>query len=178
MTFSIVVAADQNNGIGINGSLPWRIKGDMDYFKHITSKVYNEGHRNVVIMGRKTYESIPEKYRPLPDRINVIVTRNKEYNIDSPSVYVVHSLDEALELRDHIKEKVEDVFLIGGGELYKEGLKHPELLSVYLTRVQNAYNCDTHIDNIPEDMPMMFCQKCSENGIDYNFEFYKKVSCC
>ena len=75
MTFQLVVAATRKLGIGKAGSMPWKLPGDMAYFKEITSKTADSGKQNAVIMGRKTWESIPPKFRPLPGRINVVLTR-------------------------------------------------------------------------------------------------------
>ena len=76
--FSIIVAADAKNGIGNKGKLPWQIPNEMKYFKEVTTKA-KTGFFNAVIMGRKTYESIPTKFRPLKDRLNVVLTTNKNY---------------------------------------------------------------------------------------------------
>jgi dihydrofolate reductase/thymidylate synthase len=78
-TFECIVACDANRGIGLEGSVPWRLRGDMAYFKRKTSAVEKEGNVNAVIMGRKTWESIPAKFRPLPGRLNIILTRNEAY---------------------------------------------------------------------------------------------------
>jgi dihydrofolate reductase len=81
--FSIVVAADLTNGIGLAGGLPWRLRKDMAFFAKITSKIVHPSSSNTVvnacIMGRRTWESIPQKFRPLASRFNVIVTRNPQY---------------------------------------------------------------------------------------------------
>ena len=84
--FSVVVAAcKQTRGIGAGGKLPWRLRGDMQYFKQLTRSTADPLKRNAVIMGRKTWQSIPEKFRPLADRLNVVVSSNaaarKEYAI-------------------------------------------------------------------------------------------------
>jgi dihydrofolate reductase len=76
--FSVIVAATTSGGIGKDGNLPWRLSKDMQYFKAVTTRS-PEGKRNAVIMGRKTWESIPAKFRPLPDRINVVITRNANF---------------------------------------------------------------------------------------------------
>ena len=75
MTFQLVVAATRKLGIGKAGSMPWKLPGDMAYFKELTSKTADSGKQNAVVMGRKTWESIPSKFRPLPGRINVVLTR-------------------------------------------------------------------------------------------------------
>src|SRR5689334_17373843 len=84
---NIIVAASDNNCIGRNNDLPWNLPTDLKRFKEITS-----GH--IVVMGRKCWESIPEKYRPLPKRTNVIITRNKDYKAEG--AHVRHDLHEAL----------------------------------------------------------------------------------
>ena len=76
LTFQLVVAATRKLGIGKHGSMPWKLPGDMAYFKELTSKTADSSKQNAVIMGRKTWESIPLKFRPLPGRINVVLTRN------------------------------------------------------------------------------------------------------
>ena len=90
--FSLVVAADQENGIGKGGKLPWRLPGEMAYFKRLTTEA-PAGRRNAVIMGRKTYESIQPKYRPLTDRFNMVLSRDMTYR--PQGAFVVSSLDAA-----------------------------------------------------------------------------------
>lgn len=80
--FDLVVAATKKLGIGLNGTIPWRLKEDMNYFRKITTDTKDSSKKNVCIMGRKTYLSIPEKFRPLPNRFNIVISRNqnlKEY---------------------------------------------------------------------------------------------------
>ena len=114
---NIVIAVSNNNIIGSENSLPWHIPTDLKHFKNITSG-------NTVIMGRKTYESIG---KPLPNRTNIIITRNKSYKANG--CIVCHSLDEALlkSVNNH------DIFIIGGCEIYLEVL--PIANKIYLTRI-------------------------------------------
>lgn len=84
--FALIVAATEEYGIGVQGTLPWRIPKDMAFFKHVTTHIPTESSpdpdaRNAVIMGRVTWESIPPKFRPLPDRLNIIVSRNPSYDL-------------------------------------------------------------------------------------------------
>jgi dihydrofolate reductase len=79
MRFHVVVAASENGGIGVNGQLPWRLKGDMAFFKALTSGTHGPPGRRAVIMGRKTWESIPPSFRPLAGRTNVVLTRDPGY---------------------------------------------------------------------------------------------------
>lgn len=77
---TIIVAVTKANGIGQNGQLPWRLSKELKYFAQVTSNA-PEGKRNAVIMGRNTWESIPPKFRPLPKRLNIVVSRNPNYNL-------------------------------------------------------------------------------------------------
>lgn len=85
---TIIVAATKSNGIGLNGQLPWRLPKEIKYFAQVTSNA-PEGTQNAVIMGRNTWESIPKKFRPLPNRLNVVITSNPDYAL---YVYSLKSL--------------------------------------------------------------------------------------
>ena len=113
----MIVAVANNGVIGVNNTLPWHLPEDLKRFRALTM-----GHH--IVMGRKTYESLG---RLLPGRTTVIVTRNPSYRVDGAKV--VHSLEEALAFctQDH------ELFLIGGAQLYQDGLKHVQKL--YITRV-------------------------------------------
>lgn len=77
---TLIVAATVSNGIGQSSRLPWRLPQEMAYFARVTSNT-PEGTKNAVVMGRKTWESIPPKFRPLRDRVNVVISRNQEYQL-------------------------------------------------------------------------------------------------
>lgn len=125
MILSHIAAAAENNVIGADNKLPWDIPEDMKFFREKT-----KGH--AVIMGRKTYESMG---KPLPNRLNVIITRQKDYQV--PGGVVVASIDDAIEhCRGKVKEYGEEVFIIGGGEIYKQSMNLVDI--IYLTRVHKA----------------------------------------
>jgi dihydrofolate reductase len=132
--FSLVVAIDGDGGIGIDGKLPWRLKGDMKHFREVTT---GDGN-NAVIMGRSTWESIPGKFRPLPNRYNIVMTRNEAY-MAPREISLAASLDAALVMA----RQSHKVFVIGGGQIYAEALNHPGCEGMLLTRVADAYDCDT-----------------------------------
>ena len=90
--FNIIVAACENLGIGSNGTLPWRLKKEMQYFAQMTKNTKDISKKNAVLMGRKTYESIPPNFRPLKDRLNIVLTGQKGYDAGSKDVLVCHSL--------------------------------------------------------------------------------------
>jgi len=131
MTLSLIVAISENGVIGREGDLPWRLSADLRRFKRLTM-----GHP--IIMGRKTFESIG---RPLPGRTMIVVTRQPDYR--AAGAVVVHSLDEALETASHIDD---EVFLIGGAEIYRRALERVDRL--YLTRVHADIEGDTRFPHI------------------------------
>jgi dihydrofolate reductase len=114
---SLIVAMAKNRVIGVNNTLPWHLPADLKHFKTLTM-----GHH--IVMGRKTYESIG---KPLPGRTSVVVTRNAEYSV--PGVIVVHSLEEALSACGEDDE----VFVIGGAELYRQAIKFADC--IYMTEI-------------------------------------------
>lgn len=115
---SLIVALAKNNVIGLNNTLPWHLPEDLKHFRALTT-----GHH--IIMGRKTYESLG---RLLPDRTTVIVTRNNDYQVDG--ALIAHSLDAAIALC----QNDEEVFVIGGAELYQVGIKLANKL--YITELE------------------------------------------
>jgi dihydrofolate reductase / thymidylate synthase len=132
MHCAIVVAASDSGGIGFAGGLPWpRIPGDSAHFARVTSAVSVPGARNAVVMGRTTWESLPESARPLPGRLNIVVSSALAA---PPDVLVVPSLSAALVAAR--LAKVERVFIAGGARLYQEALVAPEVTQVVLTRVR------------------------------------------
>lgn len=143
--FDIIVAAKSGDGgIGKDGSIPWTIKKDMRHFRDLTTKVHNATKVNALIMGRKTWESLPTQ--PLPNRINIVISSAVDANF--PGAFVFTSLDLALKFLDEEDELIERVFVIGGQRLYIESLGHEALDTVHLTRIfpkSQAFDmqCDT-----------------------------------
>ena len=135
----MIVAMDRERGIGKNNDLMWHLPADMKFFKEQTMD-------QVVIMGRKNYDSLPERFRPLPNRENVVLSRNT--NFEANGCILLHSLDECLEKYKNEKERT--LFVIGGGEIYRQTL-HSDLLSeMYITHVDKVYDADTHFPKIDE----------------------------
>lgn len=146
--FSIIVAATQNNGIGYENRIPWFIKEDIAEFKRITSEA-KVGAKNVVIMGRKTWESIPQKMRPLVNRINIVVSGTIEK--PSSTELIVRSFPEAFEKIATLAkngEEIGEIFVMGGSSLYRRGLQSDNCQTIYLTNVFVQCNCDTFLPPI------------------------------
>jgi len=132
MKISIIAAVSENSVIGRKGKIPWHLSGDLKNFRRIT-----KGHH--LIMGRKTYQSIGH---PLPDRINIIVSRNPKLKIKK--CIITHSLKEALQVSQDAGEK--EVMIIGGEQIYKQVLPLAE--KIYLTRVKVNVVGDTYFPKI------------------------------
>jgi dihydrofolate reductase len=137
MIVSLIVAVAENGVIGREGDLPWHLPDDMKYFQRTT-----RGH--CVIMGRRNWESIPLKFRPLKDRTNVVISRQEGY--DAPGAVVVGSLEEALALVR--LEGEPEAFVIGGGQIFSEALRKGIVERVYLTRVHAQVAGDVHFPTL------------------------------
>lgn len=134
---AVVAAAASSRGIGAGGDLVWRLPGDMAHFKRVTSSPTVDGKRNAVIMGRKTWDSIPPKFRPLDNRMNVILSRSDPAKIcTDENVLVCSSLTDAMEKLKTL-EDVASVFVIGGGQVYEESIKSGLVNRVIYTEVDN-----------------------------------------
>jgi dihydrofolate reductase len=141
MKVALIVAMDAERGIGKNNDLMWHLPADMNFFKETTKN-------QIVVMGRKNYDSIPEKYRPLPNRLNVILTRNKDFKAENCLVF--NSLNNCL---DHFKdEKDRKVFIIGGGEIYKMALDSKCLNEMFITYVDGVFDADTFFPEFDESI--------------------------
>lgn len=163
---TLIVAVTPNLGIGANGQLPWRIKSEIQYFARVTTRVpaslpQTPRLQNAVIMGRKTWESIPKKFRPLKGRVNVVLSSGAEGKPADGATWVksmeaamnylsglwVNSGESKEELDGAENEespRVARAFVIGGAALYKAALDMPETERVLLTEVQgDHWGCDT-----------------------------------
>jgi dihydrofolate reductase len=98
LRLTLIVAATRSNGIGQNGRLPWRLPKELAYFAQVTSNA-PDGHANAVIMGRNTWESIPERFRPLKKRVNIVISRNKDYELYARILVRSTLADKMLESR-------------------------------------------------------------------------------
>lgn len=131
---SLLVAMDKNRLIGKDNQLPWHLPADLAYFKKVTM-----GHP--IIMGRKTFESIG---RPLPGRTNIILTRNKNYEMEGCEV--IHSIDDVQKMDEQMNE---EIFVIGGAEIFKEVLPFADRL--YITKIEEVFEGDTFFPEINYD---------------------------
>jgi dihydrofolate reductase len=155
---SIIVAMSSSRAIGINNTLPWHLTEDLKHFKSLTT-----GH--TIIMGRKTYESIG---KPLPNRRNIVVSRNLNTFYDG--VEIVHSLEDAFS----ISSNDEEVFIIGGSNIYEQSLNLVEYL--YLTEIAKAFEGDAFFPEIDKSLWTESSREThvSSDGLEFSFVSLQK----
>ncbi|ESU30233.1 hypothetical protein G3A_23025 [Bacillus sp. 17376] len=159
---SLIWAMDENRVIGYHNQLPWRLPEDLKFFKRVTM-----GHP--IAMGRKTYESIG---KPLPGRENIVITRDENYGPEGCTV--IHSIEEMLAYA--IENKSEEIFVIGGAEIFKEVLHHADKL--YLTMIHHQFEGDTFFPVFDIDKWELESREIGltdeKNPYDYEFLIYKR----
>ena len=158
MIISLIAAIGKNRVIGKNNKLPWKLSADLKRFREITSG-------KTVIMGRKTFESIGKL---LPNRLNIIITRDKNYKIDG--CVVVHSAEEALKAADSYKE----VMIIGGEQIFKEFL--PRASRMYLTLIDGNFEGDAYFPEYNKnEWKEVFREEHKDNSLKYSFVNLEKL---
>ena len=162
MAISIIVAIGNQGQIGLKNKLPWKLKSDLENFKNLTTG-------NVIIMGRKTFESIG---KILPNRLNVIITKNTEYKIDG--AYIFNDLKTAL-----TKFKDKKIFICGGEEIYKESLNGKYIINnIYITNVNYDGIADTFFPKLDYSKWKLIDKKeylvDSNNEYDFSINVFKK----
>jgi dihydrofolate reductase len=156
---SIVVAYSSNFVIGRDGDLPWRLPSDLDHFRRLTDG-------GAVLMGRATFESLPDDFRPLPNRRNIVLTSDLNYRADGAEVMA--SLEEALDACD------QDCFVIGGGVTYGQALAYSD--QIYATEVEGPIEGDTHFPPLSaaEWRCVEHSEPLRENGYTFSFKRYER----
>ena len=155
----LIVALTENFVIGSEGEIPWHLPADLAHFKKITSG-------NTIVMGRRTWESIG---RALPNRMNIVLTRQKDFVADGATV--IHSLDELLKI-----ETMGVLFIIGGGELYQVAFNQVDKL--HITRIHTTIDGDTYFPQIDTSLwtrkESINYPKDEKNPFDLSFETWVK----
>ena len=172
--FACVVAIDAARGIGKGGDLPWPpLKGDLQHFARLTTQA-SPGHVNTVIMGRKTWASLPAKYKPLPRRHNLVISRQPQAL--PPGASAATSLTDALAQAAALPA-CEHIFVIGGGQIYAEALAHPRCHYIYLTEIEATYDCDTTLSELTGFVldPTWPPQEHHENGVNFRISRLRRA---
>lgn len=155
---SLIVAMGKNRVIGLDNKMPWHLPADLAYFKKVTT-----GH--AIIMGRKTFESIG---RPLPNRTNIVLTRDKNLLIEG--CQIIDSVEEALKLAEN-----EMIFVIGGSEIYKQFL--PFANKIFITKINENFTGDTFFPELSDDWQQTSSEKHIpdvKNKYEYEFQVFQK----
>lgn len=163
-TISIIVAASSNNVIGRGNDLPWHLPTDMKYFKE---KTLNKK----VIMGRKCWDSIPERFRPLPNRENIVVSGN--FDFKAKDSFVCHDYEMLLSATK-FDGSDDEVFVIGGAEIYNIAFNYADKL--YLTRIEAEIDGDVFLRGFDENQWILTSigDEIEENGFKYRFLVYER----
>ena len=165
MSLSHIEAVSRNDVIGANQTLPWDIPEDMKFFRDKTKG-------KALIMGRKTFESVGH---PLPNRLNVVVTRQKDYPSKAPNVVVKPDLKSAIEYcQTQVSKYGEEIFIIGGGEIYKESM--PLVDVIYLTRIHADFEGDTRYPKVDSSQFELIEQRDRTEPVPFSFLTYVRKS--
>ena len=133
---NLIVAVGKNNEIGKHNDLLWHLPNDMKFFKETTQNA-------VVLMGRKNWLSIPEKFRPLPNRLNIVLSKDKNFNAKGATVF--SDFDAACQFAN---SQEQPFFIIGGAQIYKLALNAKDLNTMYITHVDESFDADTFFPKI------------------------------
>ena len=169
--YRIITALSKNRGIGYRGKLPWNIRKDMNFFKNTTSTVLNKKKLNAVVCGRTTWESIPPKFRPLPNRLNIVLSSSMP---EEENVTVCRNLDEVHDYIYQNRKKIESTYVIGGTSVYKQFLDNDLVSDVYFTEIDKDYQCDVFMPELDNDkFKLISSKEDSENDVNMKFNHYE-----
>jgi dihydrofolate reductase len=175
--FSMIAAVTEKTfGMGLNNDLPWNLPKEYKYFQDITKTTTDTKKRNAVIMGKLTWLSLPEKHRPLKNRLNIVLSTT--LNIENPDVKVLSSFPEALKYLETVQD-IEQIFAIGGASVYDEGMKSSQCEKIYLTKILKDFKSDVFFPKINMDAYFLDEEYHKdeteiEDGVPYKFCLYRR----
>ncbi|CAE6000862.1 unnamed protein product [Arabidopsis arenosa] len=176
-SYQVVIAATRDMGLGMDMKLPWDLPTDSQFFHDVTTRTTDPTKRNATIMGRKSWESTPLEIRPLPGRLNIVLTKSSCHDIATDeNVLVCSSMESALELlaTESYSLSIEKVFVIGGGELLRNYMNAPSCDATHLTEIDISVPCDAFAPRVDTSLyhPWYSSFPIVENGIRYSFNTY------
>jgi dihydrofolate reductase len=177
LNFTAIVAMDRNRGIGIDGDMPWQLPADLKYFARITKGAATStaagganatpndpsATPNTVIMGRKTWDSIPERFRPLAGRTNIVISRQTDFQAEGCSH--ASSLEQALEMADTRSE----CFVIGGAMIYALALQHTGCTQLLITEIDAEFDCAVFFPELSGFERVEMGEEQSDNDLNFRF---------
>jgi dihydrofolate reductase/thymidylate synthase len=192
LSVEVVVAVDESNGIGREGQLPWHLTGDLRRFRELTTsrgrpcttaagraptgELARAADAPAVLMGRRTYQSLPPTSRPLPGRLNVVLTRDPAFDLPTAVVRattLLQALDQLTRL--HARRLVGRVFAIGGAQVFAQVLALVECRCVHLTRVEHRFDCDAHLPPLEPGFRRSWRSAPQREGaLRYRFELFER----
>jgi dihydrofolate reductase len=200
---AVVAICNKNGGIGCKNTLPWRIPKDLKFFAQVSKYTRDKSKMNAVIVGRKTWFSIPKQMRPLPGRKNIVISNtitekdslDMNENANLNHVYICKSFPDALQLvgAELTEKTIENVYVIGGAEMYKTSFEHELFDRLYLTRVFADVECDvfmpkgfldkfekideTQVDELELERTKGFDlnKVLVDNNVEFTFEIFKRI---
>ena len=175
---NLIVAVDSKWGISKQNNIPWKIKEDSCFFQDVTKRSYDPNKKNAIIMGKNTWKALPDAFRGLKDRINIVISSSmsdKELDLDNVTkseAYIAKTLDNAMELCNKINPG--KIFIGGGSNIYKEALDKYNIDEIYLSQVKDDYNCDNIFPNESLILKLSQYKKDTEKTFKVNDENSKK----
>ncbi|CCV02131.1 dihydrofolate reductase [Invertebrate iridovirus 25] len=172
-----IIAISQDGGIGINNHLPWKLQEELKHFQEVTTCTQDKTKKNAVIMGRKTWDSIPDKFKPLKNRVNIIVSNTLTFSTLN-NTWIHSNLQNAIKFLNS-QQNIETVWIIGGISIYLEALKLNLLDFMYVTEIYKKYECDTFF-NIKvlknfNELKELTSEIKWENKVSYQYKIYKNM---
>jgi dihydrofolate reductase len=158
----LIAAISENRVIGKDNDLIWQLPADMKFFSDQTKE-------HIVLMGRRNWHSIPDKYRPLPKRINIVVTRDTSFDETGCDVY--HSVEKGIEA---YKQDERDLYIIGGGQIYSYCLANNLVDELYITHINESFEGDTFFPEIDDTLwskTLLFSHPIDEKN-PHSFDVY------
>lgn len=182
LSYNVIVACSHNNGLGFKGTIPWKIPQDLKHFKAVTSYVKEDikEKKNLVVMGRKTWDGISVKFRPLSARINIVFTTDQSFKLNNPnqeeSLYVVSNFDEYETEIKKLSGIVNEIYVIGGKKILDafEQQYPNECRCVFYTAISRVYECDVHY-KLPDGFQSVFVSQTftqDEERTSYDYRLY------
>lgn len=168
----LIVAFCKTRGIGFQNTLPWKLKKDLLNFQNLTIGNGN----NAVIMGKNTWESLPDKFKPLPKRTNIILTTKADYTLNTINPNLPKFFPSFKKAEQYCSlAKIDNIWIIGGEQLYKEALDNDYVDWIYTTNINEYYTCDTFFPDIPPNFIQRYTsEEYIENNITFKFKIFSR----